>query len=100
MSKLLDLQVSTIWRSSKRSRHRPACLFFSTVRDLTDLVSLLRYFRFATLDLISIATAPSIDGPWTLQGSVLDQPSIIDLEGNDVLWVRHSRQPVLSLIQS
>lgn len=46
------------------------------------------YFRFTTLDLISIATAPSIDGPWTLQGSVLSEPSIINLEGNDVLWVR------------
>lgn len=45
------------------------------------------YFRFTTLDLISIATAPSIDGPWAVVGSVLDEPSIIDLPGNDVLWV-------------
>lgn len=58
------------------------------------------YFRFTTLDLISIATAPSIDGPWTLQGSVLDQPSIIDLEGNDVLWVRDGGHPTLQGICS
>lgn len=44
------------------------------------------YFRFSTLDLISIRTAPALEGPWTSVGSVIDGASIIDLDGNNVLW--------------
>jgi arabinan endo-1,5-alpha-L-arabinosidase len=44
------------------------------------------YFRFSTLDGINIATASSIDGPWTHQGSVLPNGSVIDLPGNKDLW--------------
>ena len=35
------------------------------------------YFRFSTLDGINIATAESIGGPWTHQGSVLPNGSVI-----------------------
>ncbi|KAK2611997.1 hypothetical protein QQS21_001962 [Conoideocrella luteorostrata] len=45
-----------------------------------------RYFRFSTLDLIGIWTAPALSGPWTRAGSVINGKSVIDLAGNDVLW--------------
>ncbi|ERS97288.1 arabinan endo-1,5-alpha-L-arabinosidase [Sporothrix schenckii 1099-18] len=44
------------------------------------------YFRFSTLDLISIRTAPSLSGPWTVAGSVVQGRSVINMDGNDVLW--------------
>lgn len=46
------------------------------------------YFRFSTLDGINIATADSINGPWSYQGSALPNGSIINLPGNKDLWVR------------
>ena len=45
------------------------------------------YFRFATFQEIQIATAPSLDGPWTAQGPALPSGSEIDLPGNMDLWV-------------
>lgn len=44
------------------------------------------YFLFTTNDLINIATAPSMSGPWTHRGSVIKDKSIIDLPNNDDLW--------------
>lgn len=44
------------------------------------------YFLFTTNDLINIATAPSMSGPWTHQGSVISGKSIIDLPNNEDLW--------------
>lgn len=44
------------------------------------------YFLFTTNDLINIATAPSMSGPWTHQGSVIQGKSLIDLPNNDDLW--------------
>ncbi|OTB09182.1 glycoside hydrolase family 43 protein [Hypoxylon sp. CI-4A] len=45
-----------------------------------------KYFRFSTLDLISIKTADSLSGPWTAAGSVIQGASVINMDGNDVLW--------------
>ncbi|KAM0714388.1 hypothetical protein Q7P37_010175 [Cladosporium fusiforme] len=44
------------------------------------------YFLFTTNNRINIATAPSMSGPWTHHGSVMDDKSIIDLPNNDDLW--------------
>ncbi|KAI9734351.1 MAG: hypothetical protein M1834_002457 [Cirrosporium novae-zelandiae] len=44
------------------------------------------YYRFSTFAEIAIATASSLDGPWTYQGRALPQGSSIDLAGNTVLW--------------
>lgn len=46
-----------------------------------------KYFRFSTLGLISIRTASSLGGPWTAVGSVINGASVINLDGNDQLWV-------------
>ena len=48
------------------------------------------YFRFVTFDEIQIATAPSLDGPWTEQGPALPGGSEIALPGNMSLWVCYS----------
>lgn len=48
------------------------------------------YFRFSTGNKISYATAESIEGPWTNVGSMLPDGSVINLEGNDDLWVSFS----------
>ncbi|KAI0853543.1 glycoside hydrolase family 43 protein [Daldinia vernicosa] len=45
-----------------------------------------KYFRFSTLDLIGISTADSLAGPWTQSGSVIQGASIINMDGNTVLW--------------
>lgn len=44
------------------------------------------YFRFSTGNKIQIATASSLAGPWTIQGSALPSGSIINLSGNQDLW--------------
>lgn len=46
------------------------------------------YYRFTTNNEINIATASSIAGPWTHQGSALPSGSIIDIPGNTDIWVR------------
>lgn len=45
------------------------------------------YFRFSTGSLIGIYKADAWEGPWTYEGSVIDTASIIDMDGNDDLWV-------------
>ncbi|KAI0009053.1 glycoside hydrolase family 43 protein [Xylariaceae sp. FL0662B] len=45
-----------------------------------------KYFRFSTLDLITIATADDLSGPWKQSGSVIRDASVIDMPGNDELW--------------
>ena len=44
------------------------------------------YFRFSTGNRIQIATAGSLAGPWTFEGSALPNGSIINLAGNKDLW--------------
>lgn len=39
------------------------------------------YFRFATFEDIQIATAPSLQGPWTSQGPVLPNGSLVQVSG-------------------
>ena len=39
------------------------------------------YFRFATFEDIQIATAPSLQGPWTSQGPVLPNGSLVPISG-------------------
>lgn len=39
------------------------------------------YFRFATFENIQIATAPSLQGPWTPQGPVLPNGSKVPVAG-------------------
>lgn len=46
-----------------------------------------RYFRFATGGGIHIASADSLEGPWTDDGYVMPGGSIINLEGRTNLWV-------------
>ena len=50
------------------------------------------YFRFSTGNKIQIATASSIEGPWTIKGSALPSGSKIDLAGNQDLWAPDVRQ--------
>lgn len=45
------------------------------------------YYRFTTDNEITIATAPSIAGPWTNQGAALPGGSSIDKPGRYDLWV-------------
>jgi len=45
-----------------------------------------KYFRFSTGNEIEIATASSLAGPWTNQGSAITGGSSIDLDGNTDLW--------------
>ncbi|KAH8898444.1 putative arabinan endo-1,5-alpha-L-arabinosidase C [Thozetella sp. PMI_491] len=45
-----------------------------------------KYFRFSTLDGISIRTATDLAGPWTQAGSVIQGAGIINAPGNTVLW--------------
>lgn len=46
-----------------------------------------KYFRFSTGNKISYASASSINGPWTVVGSVLPGGSSINIAGNNDLWV-------------
>ncbi|KAF7178920.1 hypothetical protein CNMCM7691_007744 [Aspergillus felis] len=45
-----------------------------------------KYFRFATGGGIHIASANSLEGPWTDDGYVLPSGSSINLDGNTNLW--------------
>jgi arabinan endo-1,5-alpha-L-arabinosidase len=47
-----------------------------------------QYWRFTTSRNISIATAPSLEGPWTYQGSLLPNGSKIHLRNDQDIWVR------------
>jgi arabinan endo-1,5-alpha-L-arabinosidase len=48
------------------------------------------YFRFSTGSRISIATAPSLSGPWAPRGSAIRGGSAkINKKGNQDLWVRY-----------
>jgi arabinan endo-1,5-alpha-L-arabinosidase len=48
------------------------------------------YFRFSTGNRISIATAPSISGPWTSRGSAIRGGSAkMNKKGSQDLWVRY-----------
>jgi arabinan endo-1,5-alpha-L-arabinosidase len=46
------------------------------------------YFRFATFEDLQIATAPSMQGPWSCDGPVLPNGSEIPITGSnaDSLW--------------
>ena len=44
------------------------------------------YFRFSTGNKVQIATAPALEGPWTIKGSALPSGSKINLAGNQDLW--------------
>ena len=45
------------------------------------------YFRFSTGGKIAVHTAPDITGPWEFKGAALPSGSVIDLPGNQDLWV-------------
>lgn len=45
------------------------------------------YFRFETGSCIGIWKASDLTGPWEYQGKVLPSGSMINLAGNDDLWV-------------
>lgn len=47
------------------------------------------YFRFSTGGALAIASAPSLEGPWTDAGTVLP-------EGSADTWVRKKRRTFLS----
>jgi arabinan endo-1,5-alpha-L-arabinosidase len=49
-----------------------------------------KYFRFSTGNRISVATAPSLMGPWVAKGSAIAGGSKINKKGKDDLWVRLS----------
>ena len=44
------------------------------------------YFRFSTGGLIAVHTAPSIQGPWSYNGTALSNVSTINKAGNEDLW--------------
>lgn len=46
------------------------------------------YFRFNSGSLIGIWKSSALEGPWVYQGAAIPAGSIIDLAGNDDLWVR------------
>lgn len=48
------------------------------------------YFLFSTHEKIKYASAPQLDGPWTVVGAVVPQGSKIDLAGKNDLWVSYS----------
>ena len=56
------------------------------------------YYRFITFNKITIATAPSISGPWTSQGAAIPAGSVIDLPGNQDLWAPDVRSLFLFLL--
>lgn len=56
------------------------------------------YYRFSTGGGISVATASSMDGPWTGIGTVLPGGSSIDNSGRDDAWVRISFFHLASLL--
>jgi hypothetical protein len=45
------------------------------------------YYRFSTGGRIAIHTAPSIAGPWSYKGPLLPKGSMVNLRGNQDLWV-------------
>jgi arabinan endo-1,5-alpha-L-arabinosidase len=45
------------------------------------------YWRFSTSDNISVATAPSLEGPWKFQGSLLPQGTSIFVRPDQHVWV-------------
>ena len=45
------------------------------------------YFRFSTGGKIAVHTAPDITGPWKYKGAALPSGSVINLPGNQDLWV-------------
>lgn len=47
------------------------------------------YFRFNTGSLIGIWKSSALEGPWVYQGAAIPAGSIINLDGNDDLWVGH-----------
>ena len=55
----------------------------SVIRRASDGV----YFRFETGSLIGIWKSDALTGPWVYQGAAIPSGSIIDLAGNDDLWV-------------
>lgn len=48
------------------------------------------YYRFSTGRLIGIYKADALEGPWTKAGSVIQSKSIIDIPGNNDLWVSYN----------
>jgi arabinan endo-1,5-alpha-L-arabinosidase len=46
------------------------------------------YWRFTTSGNIGIANAPSLEGPWTYRGALLDNGTIIHLRDDQDIWVR------------
>ena len=56
------------------------------------------YWRFVTSNNITIATAPSLEGPWTNEGPLLTNGTAIHLRDDQDIWVSHtlpSRHTVL-----
>lgn len=45
------------------------------------------YFRFSTGGKISVATAPSMSGPWVARGVAIPAGSKINKKGRDDMWV-------------
>ena len=41
------------------------------------------YFRFSTANKINVATAPALQGPWTMRGSAIPAGSKIDINGRN-----------------
>ena len=59
------------------------------------------YWRFTTLDNISIATAPSLEGPWQYKGALLHEGTSIYVVENQEIWVGSSLSgAVVHLIDS
>jgi arabinan endo-1,5-alpha-L-arabinosidase len=55
-----------------------------------------KYFRFSTGNKISYASSSSIQGPWTVLGSVLPSGSSINLDGKNDLWVSNTSVDMLT----
>lgn len=51
------------------------------------------YWRFSTSGNIAVATAPSIQGPWTYQGAVLNEGTKIYIAPNQDTWVSQPHPP-------
>ncbi|KAF2753013.1 putative arabinan endo-1,5-alpha-L-arabinosidase A [Pseudovirgaria hyperparasitica] len=65
-----------------------ACTGDCNVHDLSVLQrsSDGKYYRFSTGNRITIASAPSLTGPWTNRGAAIPSGSSIDLPGAEDLW--------------
>lgn len=48
------------------------------------------YWRFTTSNNITVATAPSLEGPWTVKGPLLTNGTSIRLRTDQDIWVFHS----------